>query len=113
MNGANPYIYSIKGLTPRMVCTNFFLKIYLKQAQKAHSILRFIYDKKKQREVINKIRDLTSMKNKFGVEIVILLYQLFKDQNEDNEPKHKMTFYELVKQAQKNIKVDLLNNMQN
>ena len=57
MNCANPFICSSKYIRPLMATSNVFLQIYLKQAEKAHSILNFIYNLKQRRRVFKEIRD--------------------------------------------------------
>ncbi len=80
-----------------MVATNTFLQIYLRQAERAHSILNFVYDARKRREFLSRIKQASldvNTKTNGG------LYALYNMCNrEEQHVVHKMTFYELIKQA--------------
>ena len=64
MLGADPYICNSKGENPGMVTKNIFLKIYLKQVEKAHSIMNFLNTTKTKKNILKKIRALESLKSK-------------------------------------------------
>ena len=57
MYGGNPYIASSKGVTPCMATTDIYLKNYIKNAEKAYTILKFVFGTEKYKEIILGIRN--------------------------------------------------------
>ena len=57
MHGADPHVGTNREITPSMATTDIFLGIYLKQAEKAYSIIKFIYEFKKQKQKQKKKRE--------------------------------------------------------
>lgn len=84
-----------------MVTTDIFLKMYLKQVEKAHSILKFVYDFKKRKAILKKIKEAIFAKYEGGN--ILTLYMMFRKNNEDTGNK-KMSFFELIKKAQEKLK---------
>ena len=99
MYGANPFISSVKGTTPAMVTTSFLLKLYLKKSEKAHAILNFIYDVKKRKEILKRIRDILLSSYKDNSDMMSAIYLAFKS---DKCPaiNRRMNFLEIIKAAQ-------------
>ena len=85
-----------------MITKNIFLKIYLKQVEKAHSIMNFLYTIETKKNILKKIRALESFKSKnTASEYMVLLYKSFC---ESKMPiRHKSTFFEIIKEAQKKL----------
>jgi len=95
VNGANPLICSNKGETPLNSTKKIFLKFCLEQAEKAHRVLNFVYSHKKRKEVLSKIKRMALLGK---ANITYALYNMLgKDENANEE--HKMTFFELIKEA--------------
>ena len=100
--GADPHISSIKNLRPAMVATNAYIKLYLTQVEKAHSILRFIYDIKTRNEILTKIKEVSlSVYEEFG-DYLYAMYIMFSKGS--SKPKVKfMTFNDLIHELQRRI----------
>lgn len=102
MYGANPYISSAKGVTPAMATGNIYLRAYLKKAERAYSILKFLYDTKTRTELLLKMRDALVASNADQSQYMYIIYNLFGMHNEISMKK-KLSFYDIVKAAQKRL----------
>ena len=100
MNGADPLICSSKGIDPIMATSNLFLKIYLKQVAKAHSLLHFIYDEEKRKEILKKIHDKIVI-DKSDLRI-FKLYDIMRKKT--NNETYIMRFYQILQESQKKVK---------
>ena len=100
MHGADPHVGTNREITPSMATTDIFLGIYLKQAEKAYSIIKFIYEFKKQKQILKKIRDTLIATCETHGNYVLNLYQMFCSTHSMDKRKQKMGFYEVIKQAQ-------------
>jgi len=81
-----------------MATTDPFLNIYLKQAEKAHSILKFVYDFKKRKAILKKIRETIFAKHESGN--ILALYFMFHKSNKNRDNK-EISFYELIRELKK------------
>ena len=90
-----------------MVTNDIFLSVYLDQAEKAHSILKFLYNIKDQKEILARIRKtMLNVYEKYG-EYIHALYNTFRENA--LKTKENITFPELVKRLQKEVSSKMKN----
>jgi len=102
MYGANPYISSAKGITPAMATSNVYLRAYLKKAERAYSILKFLYDSNKHSELLMRMREALVSSNAEQSQYMYIIYNLFGMYNQ-LPMKKRLGLYNIVKSAQKKL----------